>query len=76
MPDLHVLEAEPIGEDVVAKLEEALTKAKAGEISSVAIAIVHRDGSTNYSWSKAPSMSLLIGCTARLQAGLIRRLEE
>lgn len=71
-PDLRVLDAEPVGEDVVAKLEEALEKAKAGAFSSVAIAYVYRDGASDRSWSNAPSISLLIGSVARLEAALIR----
>ena len=72
MADVHVLDAEPPGEDVVAKLEEALGKARAGEFSSVAMAVVYRDGSAGRSWSKPPSLSLLIGAVARLEAALIR----
>lgn len=75
MADLKVLDAEPLGEDVVAKLEEVLKRAHAGELSSVAIATVYRDGSTGRSWSTAPSMSLLIGSVVRLEAALIRRAD-
>lgn len=75
MAELKVLDAEPIGEDVIAKLEEALAEAREGRLSSVAIATVERDGTTNRSWSTAPSMSLLIGSVARLQAALIRRAD-
>lgn len=71
-PELRAIDAEPLGADVVAKLEEALEAARAGELSSVAIAVVYRDGSTGTSWSKAPSVGLLVGSTARLQHRLLR----
>lgn len=75
MAELKVLEAEPVGADVIDKLEEALTQAREGRISSVAIATVERDGTTNRSWSTAPSLSLLIGSVTRLQAALIRKAD-
>jgi hypothetical protein len=50
----------------VAKLEEVLAKAKAGEISSCAIAVVYRDGSSGRSWSKAHSITALQGSIALL----------
>lgn len=76
MPDLRVLDAEPIGADVVEKLEEVLALAREGKISSVAIATVERDGCVNRSWSKTPSLSLLIGSVVRLEAALIRMADE
>ncbi len=76
MPDLHVIDAEPLGADVIATLEAALEKARTGEISSVAVAVVERDGSVNRTWSTPPSLSLLIGAVARLQAALIRAADE
>jgi hypothetical protein len=71
MPDIRVIDAEPVGPDVVAKLEQVLELAREGKLSSVAIATVERDGCVNRSWSSAPSISLLIGSVARLQAALI-----
>jgi hypothetical protein len=71
LASLKVLDAEPVGADAVEKLEDALTKAKAGELSSVAIAVVYRDGTSGRAWSAAPSLSCLIGAVARLQSALI-----
>jgi hypothetical protein len=62
--DLVPIDAEPEGEDVAAKLEEVLTAAREGKISSVAIAVVYRDGSSGRSWSKAHSITTLIGSIA------------
>lgn len=75
MAELKVLSAEPVGEDVIEKLEEVLAAARENRISSVAIATVERDGTANRCWSTAPSLSLLIGSVARLEAALIRRAD-
>jgi hypothetical protein len=72
---LTVIEAEPIGEDVIEKLSEVLSDAKRGELSSVAIAFVYRDGETGAVWSKAASAGLLVGAIARLAWKLNRALE-
>ncbi len=74
--NLRTIDAEPLGEDVIARIEEVLELARKGEFSSVAIASVYRDGSTGKSWSAAPSLSLLIGSVARMQAALIRRSDD
>jgi hypothetical protein len=74
--DLKVIDAEPLGEDVIAKLEEVLETAKTGKISSLAIAVVYRDGTVGRCWSTASSLSLLIGSIARLQGSLIKWAEE
>jgi hypothetical protein len=75
MAELHVLDAEPRGADVIEVLEEALRQARAGQLSSVAVAAVYRDGCTQQAWSSAPSVSLLIGAAARLVYRLNRLLE-
>lgn len=75
MPSLHVLDAEPVGPDVIEELEAVLECARNGDISSVAIATVERSGCTNHCWSKAPSVSLLIGSIARMEAALIRHVD-
>lgn len=64
--ELRVLDAEPPGQGVVERLEEALEKARAGEISSIALAVVYRDGSVSGSWSDAPNRMLLLGSLSRL----------
>lgn len=64
---LTAIDAEPLGGEIIERLEEALEKARAGELSSVAVCVVYRDGSTGNSWSTAPSLALLIASAARLQ---------
>jgi hypothetical protein len=76
MADVRVLDAEPCGTDTVKKLEEALEKAKAGQLSSVAIAVVYRDGTCGRSWSTAPNLSCIIGSIARLQYAVMEFSEQ
>lgn len=64
--DVEVLQSEPVGEDVIAKLEEVLVQAREGKISSVAIAVVFRDGASGRSWSTAPRITALAGSIALL----------
>ena len=75
-PQFSVIDAEPLGADVIATLESVLEQARAGQVSSVAVAVVYRDGSTGKTWSGAPSASTLVGAVARLQASLITRFDE
>jgi hypothetical protein len=73
--DLRVISAEPLGVDIIEVLRRALEKAEAGELSSVAIAMVYRDGCTGASWSSAPSLALLLGSVARLSHILARKMD-
>jgi hypothetical protein len=75
-PELRVLDAEPVSSDVVCRLEEALGFAREGRISSVAIALVYRDGTSGQCWSNAPSLSCLIGAVERMKYGIIRFSEK
>jgi hypothetical protein len=68
---LHVLTAELQGRDIVKLLEDCLAEAREGTFSSIAVAIVERDGCTRAAWSNAPSYGLLIGAVARLQHDII-----
>ena len=74
--DLRVIEAEPQGKAIIERLEWALAQAKDGNLSSVALAVVYRDGTIDHHWSDAPNSSLLIGACARLQAAIIREIDE
>lgn len=66
MPDLTVIDAEPLGVDVIATLERALERAKAGEFSSIAVAYVYRDGSVGCIWSTMPSVPAMLGSVSLL----------
>lgn len=73
---LVAITAEPApGPDIAERLAEVCKEVAADKISSVAIAVVYRDGTTNRSWSTARSLSLLIGAVERLKAALIREAD-
>lgn len=74
--NLHSIPLEPLGVDVVGKLEEVLDAAKRGEISSVAIACVYRDGMTGSTWSTVPTFSMLIGALRCLEHRLLRQWND
>ncbi len=61
-----VLDAEPPGIGIIELLQELTAQAKAGELSSIAVAIVFRDGSADQRWSFAPSGAAQIGSAAML----------
>lgn len=56
-----------IVESVIARLEEALERAREGEIVALAIATIEKDGSTGCSWSETDDFGRLLGSIARLQ---------
>lgn len=73
---VEVIEPEPLGEDIVEKLERVLARARAGELSSVAVAWALRSGEVGGCWSNPPSAPLLIGALdvtkARLTTALLK----
>jgi hypothetical protein len=69
--ELKVLQAEPLGNDLVIVLEEALEMARDGRLSSVAVCGVFRDGCTWQMHSDAPSAGLMIASLAILQHKLM-----
>lgn len=71
---LTLITAEPPNETVVRTLEATLEQARRGELSSVAIAYVERDGSSGSNYSEAPGYVALIGATAVMQTILTREL--
>ncbi len=73
--ELHVITAEPVATDIVAVLEGVLTEARAGRLSSVAIATVDRQGIVNSAWSKPPSTSAMMGAIERLKWKLMQAWE-
>jgi len=66
MATLRTIEPEEPGEDVVETLEYLLAKARAGEISSVAVAVVYRSGIPGATWSRLPSLVAALGAVSRL----------
>ena len=75
-PKLSVIEAEPVSPDVIGLLEQALEMARGGQLSSVAISYVFRDGSPGRGWSTAPSATLLLGSVTITQHMLAAYMSE
>jgi hypothetical protein len=70
---LHEIKAEPpVSPDVIERLTEVCKDVEDDKVSSIAIAVVYRDGSPGLCWSTPPSYTCLIGAVARLQHALIR----
>lgn len=69
--DLKVIEAEPLGKGVAERLGHVMGLAVKGEVSSVAIAWVNRDGSPGWHWSTAPNTSTLVGAIERMKFDMI-----
>lgn len=75
MPELSAIDPENPAEDVVATLEQALELARKGQISSVAIAMVRRDGVGHHIWSTMPMVLATIGSVERLLHALNRHVD-
>jgi hypothetical protein len=67
MADLHPIEPEIVDEGIVDLLEDVLAAAREGEIASVAVAIVHRDGVAGARWSTRGSFVRILGAVDRLR---------
>lgn len=69
---LHEISVEPaISPTVATKLAELGELVKDDKLSSVAIALVYRDGCTGSVWSSTLNMGLLIASVTRLQHRLL-----
>lgn len=66
MAELIVLDAERQGAGLEAMLEALLEQVRAGEISSIGVAYVYRDGRSGSKWSEAPNFATLLGAVTRL----------
>jgi hypothetical protein len=65
-----------VSPDVIERLTEICDWVRDDKVSSVAIAVVHRDGSTSTCWSTPPHYAALIGAVERLKYRLVRALDE
>jgi hypothetical protein len=74
MATLIPIDAEAPGENIIELLEESLADAKAGKLSSIAIACVWRDGCTSHAFSKPPNAALLLGSVTRLEHKICHRI--
>lgn len=75
-PRLRAISPEPRDASVIDTLEDVLAEARKGEISSVSLAIVYRNGETGTAWSALPRQSVMLGAVGRLQFAIARQLEE
>lgn len=76
MAELIALEPEAQAADLIAVLDDARAKVEAGEISSIAIAFVYRNGDSNSSWSGLPNRVQMLGSIYRLAHKLQLFLDE
>lgn len=74
--DLHAIDAEPGDDSIFPLLTRVLEMADAGEISSLGVCIVHRDGSTQQLWSCPPNVATLLGSVHRLAHKLNLELDD
>jgi hypothetical protein len=75
MAELHKIDCEPQGNGIDALFDELRTRYDNGEISSVAVAIVHRDGTCDYLNSFCPSYTAIIGAIERMKYRIVMEAE-
>lgn len=73
--ELRTLTAEPLGTGIIEILEDMLVEARKGNLSSIAVAKVFRDGTTGSEWSHLPSYGLMLGALARLSYRMNVRMD-
>ncbi len=73
---LYSIDSEPEGDGIVSLLQEALEQAYAGELSSIAVVMVNKDGTTSQAHSFLPSFGLMLGSAHRLIHKLNIEMDE
>ena len=68
---LEVIDAEPIGTKVIEVLELAMEMARTGQLSSISVVGIVRDGAPYWNYSDAPNTSALIGASERMKFEII-----
>lgn len=66
MADLVAIDPEPLGEGIPETMAWAQKKIDAGQVSSIAIVIVDREGKAWRNWSALPNRATMLGAIARL----------
>jgi hypothetical protein len=69
--EIREIQLEPANAGVVECIGEALGLAVAGELSTVAIIMIQRDGCPRFMHSAIHNYSMMIGAIARLQHDII-----
>lgn len=75
MADIRLIDAAPVEQAVVSYLETVLARAKNGEYSAVAVAVVYRDGSTGSGYSNQYNLATMVGSPEQLKAKLLKDME-
>jgi hypothetical protein len=66
----------PVSPDVIEHLTQICDWVKDDKVSSIAIAIVHRDGSVSTLWSTPPAIVTLLGAVERLKHRLASVMDQ
>lgn len=72
---LLAIDAEPLGASIIDRLDEVRAAAEAGKVSSIAIAVVYRDGNVSHCTSDMPSLSVLLGAIERMKFAILQAYE-
>lgn len=72
---LSVVQPEPLATDMVPRLELLLERARAGELSAFAAAVVYRDGNTGDAFSYLPHTAIMLGAIEKLKFKIMERQE-
>lgn len=70
--EIKVIHCEPLGDDVRKVLLDILVLARRGELSSVAVAYVDRDGCAGGSYSPAASRATQVGSVDALKYRILQ----
>lgn len=73
--DLSVVQPEPLVADIVPRLEGLLKRARAGELSAFAAAVVYRDGCTGDAFSYLPHTAIMLGAIEKMKYKIMEREE-
>lgn len=76
VPELSIINPEPVGESLLAMLDYVREEVLRGELSAIAIAKVNRAGEVSGQFSKIPSRPLMLGAIAFLQHDILHAESE
>ena len=77
MTKLHAINPEPpVSPDVIERLTEVCDWVRDDQVSSIAIAVVHRDGGVSTVWSRPPAIVTLLGAVERLKFRLAQAMDQ
>lgn len=75
-PNLIAIDPEPLGAGIPETMAWAQKKIDAGQVSSIAIVIVDRQGKSWRNWSFLPSRTAMLGAVSRLAHRLNLEIDE